>query len=115
MSQKEHRRRILVRFLDTLNGTWRLRAACDPHNGIVPAHRIPRFFAEDSSADGEAGELSLQQQREAALFCNTACSVQAECLAFARDVGEEHWVWGGTTDTERRLLMRRDRKARKSA
>jgi len=106
---------MLVRWIDSLNGTWRLKAACDPHNKIVPAHKIPRFFADDSAADGPAGELSLTEQRQAALFCNTACPVQSECLEFARDVGDDNWVWGGTTETERRLLMRRDRRARREA
>lgn len=100
---------MLVRWLDSLNGAWRLRAACDPSTGLVPRSMIPRFFAED------AEDLPLEEQRRAALFCNTACSVQAECLAFARDVGDPNGVWGGTTETERRLLMRRDRKLRRES
>lgn len=56
---------------------------------------------------------SLEGQRRAALFCHTICPVQAECLAFALDTGEEHWVWGGTTETEREHLMKKARQARK--
>lgn len=100
---------MTARWLDTLNGTWRLRAACNPHTGIAPdLTGIPRFHPPD-----EDSELSLQEQREAALFCNTACPVQRDCLAFAMNVGEQNGVWGGTTETERRLLMRKDRKLRK--
>lgn len=104
---------MLVRWLDSLNGTWRWRAACDPATGVVPEDRIPRFYADDPGGADGAGELTLEEQRRAALFCNTACPVQQECLQFARDVGDDNWVWGGTTETERRLLMRRDRKMRK--
>lgn len=93
---------MLARWLETINGTWRLRAACNPLTGIVPPDKIPEMFSDN-----------LDKQRIAALFCNTACPVQQECLAFAVDVGDDNWVWGGTTETERRLLMRRDRKIRK--
>lgn len=110
MSQKEHQRRVLVRFLDSLNGTWRRRAACNPSTGVVPADRIPQFFTADDEE-----ELSLNQQREIALFCNTACPVQQECLAFAIDSRDGNWVWGGTTETERRLLMRRERTLRRKS
>lgn len=101
----------MARWLDSLNGKWRLRAACNPHTGVAPdPFAIPRFHP-----DNETAELSLIEQRDAALFCNTACPVQAECLAFALNVGEENGVWGGTTETERRLLMRKDRKRRREA
>jgi WhiB family transcriptional regulator, redox-sensing transcriptional regulator len=100
---------VTARWVDSLNGKWRLRAACNPHTRIAPdPFAIPQFHPVN-----EAEELSLQEQREAALFCNTACPVQSECLAFAMDVGEENGVWGGTTETERRLLMRKDRQRRK--
>lgn len=98
---------MLVRWMDSLNGTWRRQAACNPMTGVVPADKIPKFFADDDEEP-----LSLEDQRVAALFCNTACPVQAECLAFARDVGDDNGVWGGTTEVERRHLMRRDRKRR---
>lgn len=107
-ARKEYRRRVVARWADSLNGTWRLKAACDPNTGAAPNRAdIPRRF---NAEDG--GEMSLYEQREAALFCNTACPVQKECLAHALDVGEEHGVWGGTTETERRLLMRKGRKER---
>lgn len=110
-ARQEHRRRVTARWLDSLNGAWRRKAACNPHTGVAPnPAAIPRFHPPDEDTD-----LTLTEQRDAALFCNTACPVQSECLAFALDVGEEHGVWGGTTETERRLLMRRHRKMRKEA
>lgn len=110
MSAKaEHQRRVLARFLDTLNGKWRLQAACDPANRIVPAGRIPRFFTEDDE------EMSLEEQREVAEFCNTACPVQQACLDFALDQGDQNWVWGGTTETERRHLIKGRRRQQKQS
>jgi transcription factor WhiB len=110
-ARQEYNRRVMARWLDSLNGTWRHKAACDPYTGAAPdPAAIPRRF---NAPDGE--DMPLQEQREAALFCNTACPVQSECLAFALDVSEEHGVWGGTTETERRLLMRRSRKERQQA
>jgi WhiB family redox-sensing transcriptional regulator len=108
VSLKEHHRRMVARWADALNGTWRRKAACNPHTGVAPdPAAIPRFFTADDE------EFELHEQREAALFCNTACPVQQECLDFAKDVGEEHGVWGGTTEVERRLLMKRARRHRR--
>jgi WhiB family redox-sensing transcriptional regulator len=108
-AHREHRRRVLARWADSLNGAWRRRAACNPATGVAPdPSRIPAFFSlEDADT-----VFDLQKQREAALFCNTACPVQAECLQFALNVDEEYGVWGGTTETERRLLARKVRKGR---
>ena len=38
------------------------------------------------------------------------CTVKTECLEYALEEGEVHGVWGGKTETERRLLLRRRRK-----
>lgn len=35
-----------------------------------------------------------------------ACDVQAECLAYAMNGGEEHGIWGGLSGRERRRLRR---------
>jgi WhiB family redox-sensing transcriptional regulator len=91
--------------MDSFKGTWRERAACDPYTGVVPRGvAIPSFDSD-----------SLHAQRAAALFCHTICPVQAECLAFALDTGEEYWVWGGTTETEREHLMKKVRQERKES
>lgn len=34
------------------------------------------------------------------------CDVQAECLAYAMNVGEYHGIWGGLSECERRRLRR---------
>ena len=45
------------------------------------------------------------RQREAREFCR-ACPVRTECLAHALDQRIEFGVWGGTTERERRALLR---------
>jgi WhiB family redox-sensing transcriptional regulator len=45
------------------------------------------------------------RQREARAFCRT-CPVRMECLAHALDQRIEFGVWGGTTERERRALLR---------
>jgi WhiB family redox-sensing transcriptional regulator len=34
-----------------------------------------------------------------------ACPVQNECLSYAFEIREQHGIWGGMTEKERRLLM----------
>jgi WhiB family redox-sensing transcriptional regulator len=106
VSQKEHQRRAKARWLDVLNAPWRTKAACSPTTGHAPPEvkRLP-----DMTSEG------LYEQREAALFCHHYCGVREECLAYAKNTGEEHYVWGGTTAAERKHLMKKDRQARKES
>lgn len=109
MSIKEHHRRMQVRADDARNGAWwRLRAACDPSSGIAKAAGV-------TIPDGFTSE-SLERQREASLFCHTICAddVRIACREFAMETGDENYVYGGTTETERRHLLKR-RKADRDA
>lgn len=45
-------------------------------------------------------------QNRAKAVC-TGCPVRTECLAYALDHRIDHGVWGGTTERERRALLRR--------
>jgi len=45
------------------------------------------------------------QDKAISLYCNQ-CSVKAECLKWALITGEEHLVWGGVTDIERRKAIK---------
>lgn len=97
MSVKEHQRRVLARAVDTLQGTWRLYAACKTH---VPGRWTPHkddFHTED-----------LSEQRQVASFCHLHClpEVRMACLEFALDTGEHDGVWGGTTEAERAHLFK---------
>jgi WhiB family transcriptional regulator, redox-sensing transcriptional regulator len=45
------------------------------------------------------------EQKRARAFCS-GCPVRAQCLAEALDNQIEWGVWGGTTERERRLMLR---------
>lgn len=45
------------------------------------------------------------QAVKAKAICN-ACDVQAECLAYALNNGENHGIWGGMSERERRRIRR---------
>jgi len=70
---------------------WRADAACSGRN--------PNVWYPDS-------RIGL---RDAMRVC-AVCTVKTECLEYALEEGEVHGVWGGKTETERRLLLRRRRK-----
>ncbi|MEC3995065.1 WhiB family transcriptional regulator [Actinacidiphila sp. DG2A-62] len=64
---------------------WRLQAAC--------ADEDPELFFPEHSGG--------QQARDAKAVCAT-CPVEAECRAWAMQVGVEYGVWGGTSAADRR-------------
>lgn len=71
--------------------------------------RIPQWhdFAACASADPE--EWFPERGEPAALakrICNR-CPVREECLEYALAAGEKYGIWGGTTERERRRLVRR--------
>jgi WhiB family redox-sensing transcriptional regulator len=77
---------------------WWSRAAC--------ATADPELFFPISYA-GPA----LRQVAKAKAIC-ARCQIQQDCLGYALDAGSIQGVWGGTTEEERRLLQRRQRRAR---
>jgi len=52
--------------------------------------------------------------RAALAFCSR-CEVREACLQTALDRREAFGVWGGTTESHRRRLFRRDRRRQDSA
>ncbi|NDL60039.1 WhiB family transcriptional regulator [Phytoactinopolyspora mesophila] len=46
---------------------------------------------------------ALDQIDAAKRIC-AQCRVDAECLAYALETGQDHGVWGGTTPEERRAM-----------
>jgi WhiB family transcriptional regulator, redox-sensing transcriptional regulator len=83
--------------LDNRAGRW-ARAAC--------ATADPDLFFPISTA-GPA----VRQVARAKAIC-ARCEIRQECLLYALDAGSLQGVWGGTTESERRLLRRRRARAR---
>ena len=77
---------------------WWSRAACQSADPEL-------FFPISHSGPGSA------QIIRAKAIC-AQCAVQRECLRYALAADPMHGVWGGTSEEERRLMRRREQKAR---
>ena len=73
---------------------WRERAACRDEE---PDLFFPR---------GNTGPAAMQIE-EAKQVCR-GCDVRDQCLQWALDNDQEHGVWGGLSEDERRALRRRN-------
>ncbi|MFI9080839.1 WhiB family transcriptional regulator [Streptomyces sioyaensis] len=73
--------------------TWRHRAACRTQD--------PELFFP-ISASGASG---LQAKEAKAVCCH--CPVIEQCLQWALEFKQEHGIWGGLSEAERRTLHRR--------
>jgi len=71
---------------------WRLLAACRQADPEL-------FFPVSASGP------SLDQVTQAKVIC-AGCPVRRQCLAFARDTRQDHGVWGGMSEEERRPRAR---------
>lgn len=54
---------------------------------------------------------AIMQIAEAKKVCDR-CDVRAECLQWALEAGQDHGVWGGLSEDERRAMKRRRARAR---
>ena len=65
-------------------------------------------WTEQASCRGRTDEMFPEpsQQKRARQVC-LGCPVRAQCLAEALDNQIEWGVWGGKTERERRLILRR--------
>ena len=54
---------------------------------------------------------ALAQVEEAKKVCRR-CEVREECLRWALEAGQDHGVWGGMSEDERRAMKRRASRAR---
>jgi WhiB family transcriptional regulator, redox-sensing transcriptional regulator len=77
---------------------WRHRSACLDED--------PELFFPI----GNTGPAILQIE-EAKQVCRR-CDVREQCLAWALEAGQDHGVWGGLSEDERRALKRRNARAR---
>lgn len=90
---KDHLAEKGVPFMD-----WRHRAACLTED--------PELFFPV----GNTGP-ALQQIEDAKKICQS-CAVKDQCLNWALDAGQDHGVWGGTSEDERRAMKRRAARSR---
>lgn len=73
---------------------WQLRAACrGPHATVF--FPPPRF---------ERKHERLAREAAAKAICAT-CTVRRECLEYSLAIREPHGIWGGLTESERKLLL----------
>jgi WhiB family redox-sensing transcriptional regulator len=70
---------------------WRSLSACRQED--------PELFFPDPHGPG------LTQLEIARAVC-ARCQVRAECLSFAMETIQDHGVWGGTSEEERRVQRR---------
>ncbi len=54
---------------------------------------------------------ALAQVEEAKKVCRR-CEVREECLRWALEAGQDHGLWGGMSEDERRAMKRRASRAR---
>ena len=73
---------------------WQLRAACRG-----PQARV--FFPP---AHFERKDEKLEREGRAKAICN-GCAVRQECLDYAVRIREQHGIWGGLSESERRHLI----------
>jgi WhiB family transcriptional regulator, redox-sensing transcriptional regulator len=82
---------VAVRIVE--ERTWQHRAACrGPESSLF----FPPTYAE------RRDERDAREGRAKAICA--ICPVRAECLEYAVRVGEQHGIWGGLTEAERRVL-----------
>ena len=77
---------------------WRSRAACLDED--------PELFFPI----GNTGP-ALEQIEAAKSVCRR-CQVREQCLSWALEAGQDHGVWGGLSEDERRALKRRNARAK---
>jgi len=78
----------------TTDETWQLKAACRGPQAIV-FFPPPQFERKDEK---------LEREQRAKAICNQ-CSVRDECLDYALRIREQHGIWGGRNEAERKDLL----------
>jgi WhiB family redox-sensing transcriptional regulator len=79
---------------------WQKRAACRGADANI-------FFPPTQP---ESKEERTMREAQAKSVC-AACPVREQCLTFALTTREPHGIWGGLTETERRHVLERERRA----
>lgn len=76
---------------------WQVKAACRGPQAVV-------FFPP---AQFERKDEKAERERRAKAIC-TDCSVQGDCLDYALRIREQHGIWGGLNEVERKTLISQD-------
>ncbi|MFD5211512.1 WhiB family transcriptional regulator [Streptomyces anulatus] len=81
-----------------VNTNWRVSAVCRDEDPDL-------FFPVGTSGP------AVVQAEEAKAVCRT-CPVMEACLDWALESGQDHGVWGGTDEDDRRTIKRRTARLR---
>ena len=73
---------------------WQVRAAC--RGPQIKVFFPPSHFERKSD--------KRARERRAKMICQT-CSVRSDCLDYALRIGEQHGIWGGLNEIERREMI----------
>lgn len=73
---------------------WQLKAACRGPQAVV-------FFPPPIP---ERRDEKRFRERNAKAICET-CTVRQDCLSYALTIREQHGIWGGLSESERRELL----------
>lgn len=74
---------------------WQMKGVCRGVDSSVFSH-----------PDGERGRARAQREMKAKEMCR-ACPVLVQCRAHALAVAEPYGIWGGLSESERELILRR--------
>ena len=83
-----------MRFRTTEKVDWQMRAAC---RGPQASVFFPPPYVEKR-------DEKRRRELRAKDIC-AACSVRTNCLDYALQIGEQHGIWGGLNEIERRDLL----------
>ncbi|CAM3797621.1 WhiB family transcriptional regulator [Smaragdicoccus niigatensis] len=79
---------------------WQMRGSCRGLDSSVFFH-----------PDGERGRARVQREMRAKEICR-ACPVLNQCRSHALRVAEPYGIWGGLSEAERELYVRRSGRRR---
>ncbi len=73
---------------------WQGKAACRGPQAVV-------FFPP---AQFERKDEKVERERRAKAICDD-CTVRSDCLDYALRIREQHGIWGGLNEVERKTLL----------
>lgn len=74
---------------------WQMKGLCRGVDSSVFFH-----------PDGERGHARTARENRAKALCRQ-CPVLVDCRTHALDVGETYGIWGGLSESEREILLKR--------